>query len=173
MSSEMNSWATSSDLEERAAALVNPASGIANDFLNHFNEVLLLIENLPVLLPEMVDELLGWTPRTYREYFTHSELPGSKLTLEIYESICDELRDEFESRVGAVNLMCLESVEVIKGRRDGKGEIEPEDVEEYCEQISLKLRSALSDLADLVNNGYAAPVEAPQNVADRMISATN
>lgn len=45
-------------LEERAAALVNPASGIANDYLNHFNEILLLIENLPTLLPEMLDELL-------------------------------------------------------------------------------------------------------------------
>lgn len=173
MSGNSNAETAVSDLEQRAAALVNPASGIANDFLNHFNEVLLLIENLPVLLPEMVDELLGWTPRTYREYFTQSELPGSKLTLEIYDSICDELRDEFEARVGAVNLMCLESVEVIKSRRDGKGEIEPEDVEEYCEQISLKLRSALSDLADLVNNGYAAPVEAPQNMADRMISSSN
>lgn len=173
MSGNSNAETAVSDLEQRAAALVNPASGIANDFLNHFNEVLLLIENLPVLLPEMVDELLGWTPRTYREYFTQSELPGSKLTLEIYDSICDELRDEFEARVGAVNLMCLEGVEVIKSRRDGKGEIEPEDVEEYCEQISLKLRSALSDLADLVNNGYAAPVEAPQNMADRMISSSN
>lgn len=173
MQDENNATAAPSDLEQRAAALVNPASGIANDFLNHFNEVLLLIENLPVLLPEMVDELLGWAPRTYREYFTHSELPGSKLTLEIYDSICEELRREFEARVDAVNLMCLESIDVIKSRRDGKGEIEAEDVEEYCEQISLKLRSALSDLADLVNNGYAAPLEAPQNVADRMISATN
>ncbi|MCV0371373.1 hypothetical protein [Filomicrobium sp.] len=167
MREDSNVEAVPSDLEERAAALVNPASGIANDFLNHFNEVLLLIENLP----EMVDELLGWAPRTYREYFTHSELPGSKLTLEIYDSICDELRTEFEARVDAVNLMCLESIDVIKSRRDGKGEIEAEDVEEYCEQISLKLRSALSDLADLVNNGYAAPVEAPQSMADRMIPA--
>ena len=35
-----------SDIEERAAELVNSASGIANDFLNHFNEVLLLIEKV-------------------------------------------------------------------------------------------------------------------------------
>lgn len=57
----------SGTLEERAASLVNPASGIANDYLNHFNEVLLLIENLPTLLPEMLDELLEWRPVTYRE----------------------------------------------------------------------------------------------------------
>lgn len=173
MQDETNAAAEMSDLEQRAAALVNPASGIANDYLNHFNEVLLLIENLPVLLPEMVDELLSWTPRTYREYFSQSELPGSKLTLEIYDSICEELRSDFEARVDAVNLMCLESIDVIKSRRGSNGEIEAEDIEEYCEQISIKLRSALSDLADLVNNGYAAPLEAPQSVADRMISATN
>ncbi|HMN79137.1 MAG TPA: hypothetical protein PKA20_04310, partial [Burkholderiaceae bacterium] len=62
-------------LEERAANLVNPASGIANDYLNHFNEILLLIENLPTLLPEMLDELLEWKPVTYREYFAKSLLP--------------------------------------------------------------------------------------------------
>ena len=49
-------------LEAQAAALVNPKSGIANDYLNHFNEVFLMIENLPILLPEMVDELMEWRP---------------------------------------------------------------------------------------------------------------
>ena len=65
-------------LELRASALVNPASGVANDYLNHFNEILLLIENLPALLPEMVDELLGWKPVSYRGYFERSPLPAAR-----------------------------------------------------------------------------------------------
>jgi len=72
-----NETANVDSLEQRAACLVNPASGIANDYLNHFNEILLLIENLPTLLPEMLDELLEWNPVTYREYFAKSQLPGS------------------------------------------------------------------------------------------------
>ena len=61
-----------SDIEEslrQASNLVNPASGIANDFLNQYNEILLLVENLPVLLPEMVEELLAWKAKDYNEYF--------------------------------------------------------------------------------------------------------
>ena len=88
--------AGSADLEKRAACLVNPASGIANDYLNHFNEVLLLIENLPTLLPEMLDELLEWRPVTYREYFAKSLLPGSARALEIYEGLDESFRREFE-----------------------------------------------------------------------------
>ena len=45
---------------KQANHLVNPTSGIANDFLNQYNEILLLVENLPILLPEMIEELLAW-----------------------------------------------------------------------------------------------------------------
>ena len=69
------------------AANINPRTGLATDYLNHFNEVLLLIENLPTLLPEMLDELLEWKPVTYREYFAKSQLPGSAAALEIYEGL--------------------------------------------------------------------------------------
>ncbi len=51
---------------KQANHLVNPNSGIANDFLNQYNEILLLVENLPVLLPEMVDDLLAWRPGPMR-----------------------------------------------------------------------------------------------------------
>ena len=33
----------------RAEALVNPASGLANDYLNLFNEIVMLVEQLPTM----------------------------------------------------------------------------------------------------------------------------
>ncbi|HTJ03030.1 MAG TPA: hypothetical protein VL492_09555 [Methylovirgula sp.] len=36
-------------LQSRAEAIVNPASGLANDYLNLFNEIVMLIEQLPVM----------------------------------------------------------------------------------------------------------------------------
>ncbi len=35
------------DIQRRAEAIVNPASGLANDYLNLFNEIVMLIEQLP------------------------------------------------------------------------------------------------------------------------------
>ena len=143
------------DLEERAACLVNPASGIANVYLNHFNEVLLLIENLPTLLPEMLDELLEWRPVTYREYFAKSLLPGSARALEII--------------IDGVNAMATASIDVISAHRSPDGELDPTRVSDFCENASCAIRSALNRASDLVNNGRENAAESPQGMADRLI----
>jgi hypothetical protein len=156
-------------LEERAAALVNPASGIANDYLNHFNEILLLIENLPTLLPEMLDELLEWKPVTYREYFAKSQLPGSVRALQIYDGLDENFRRDFESIIDGINAMALASIEVIRAHRSQTGDLDPSRVSEFCENASSAIRSALNRAADLVNNGRTSAVESPQGMADRLI----
>ncbi|AHB47785.1 hypothetical protein W911_04165 [Hyphomicrobium nitrativorans NL23] len=156
-------------LEERAAKLVNPASGIANDYLNHFNEILLLIENLPTLLPEMLDELLEWRPVTYREYFAKSALPGSSAALEIYEGLDEGFRRDFESIIDGINAMATASIDVISAHRGPEGDIDPSRVSDFCENASCAIRSALNRASDLVNNGRANPVETPQGMADRLI----
>ena len=161
-----------SSLETRAAALVNPASGIANDYLNHFNEILLLIENLPALLPEMIDELLAWRPISYRQYFTDSPLPGAAATLEIYDSLDEDFRQDFESMVIMLDKIIVESIELIKAARRPDGTLEPDEVSETCEILSAKLRKVLDRTADLVNHGYAPPFERAQDMANRIMQAT-
>jgi len=156
-------------LEKRAACLVNPASGIANDYLNHFNEVLLLIENLPTLLPEMLDELLEWRPVTYREYFAKSLLPGSAAALELYENLDESFRREFEGIIDGINAMAMASIDVIRAHRNSDGELDPSRVSDFCENASCAIRSALNRASDLVNNGKETPVESPQGMADRLI----
>lgn len=160
---------TVSSLEERAACLVNPASGIANDYLNHFNEILLLIENLPTLLPEMLDELLEWRPVTYREYFAKSQLPGSARALAIYEELDEAFRRDFESIIDGINAMATASIDVIRAHRSPDGEIDPSRVSDFCENASCAIRSALNRASDLVNNGREAVGESPQGMADRLI----
>lgn len=158
-------------LEERAACLVNPASGIANDYLNHFNEILLLIENLPTLLPEMLDELLEWRPVTYREYFAKSLLPGSARALQIYDGLDESFRREFEGIIDGVNAMAQASIEVIRAHRSPDGELDPSKVSDFCENASCAIRSALNRASDLVNNGKEKVAEQPQHMADRLIPA--
>lgn len=171
MESQSLGSADQGDLEARAACLVNPASGVANDYLNHFNEVLLLIENLPVMLPEMVDEILGWAPISYREYFEKSRLPGSAKALQIYDGLDPEFRKYFEGQIDALNGLALASIAVIKQHRGADGSLNPDDVAAYCELAAAQMRDALEQTADTVNNGRRNPTEAPQNMADRLLGA--
>jgi hypothetical protein len=153
-----------------AANLINPVSDLANDYLNHFNEVLLLIENLPVLLPEMVDELLTWQPASYRTYFERSPLPGGHAAIALYDNLDAPFRELFESRIAAVNALALAATDIIRAQQRMAGELQPQDIEILCERMSVALRGALAHAADLVNHGRRCAVETPQTLADRLMA---
>ena len=153
----------------KASHLVNPNSGIANDYLNQYNEILLLVENLPVLLPEMIDELLAWKPRTYDEYFTVSPLAGGHLAISIYQALDKTFREHFEKQITKINGLAEKAIVVIGNQRHGAAEMRPEDIEAFCEQISAKLRGEIEKAAGLVNHGLELPPETSQEMADRLM----
>jgi hypothetical protein len=47
--------------ERLRAANINPRTGLATDYLNHFNEAIMLLEMIPDM-PECAEDFLGWQP---------------------------------------------------------------------------------------------------------------
>jgi hypothetical protein len=86
--------------EARAAALraanINPRTGLATDYLNHFNEAIMLLEMVPDM-PECVEDFLGWQPLSYCEHFTASNFKGRDLAIEAYGSADADIRAEFDN----------------------------------------------------------------------------
>ncbi len=154
---------------KQASNLVNPRSGIANDYLNQYNEVLLLVENLPVLLPEMVEDLLAWKSRTYEDYFKTSPLASGHLAIEIYCALDAAFREEFEARIARINDLADKAIIIIGNQRHGQDEMRAEDIEGFCEEIAAKLRTEIEQAADLVNHGLELPPETSQQMADRLM----
>src|SRR3989440_1377650 len=74
--------------EARAAQLraanINPRTGLATDYLNHFNEAIMLLEMVPDM-PECAEDFLTWTPLTYAEHFWASNFKARDLAIEAYE----------------------------------------------------------------------------------------
>ena len=131
----------------------------------------LLIENLPILLPEMLDELIAWKPVTYREYFQRVASAGLR------PRDCDLRRRSTRTSATssrpssrASTAIALASVQVIANHRSPAGEIDPEQVSEFCENSARAMRSALNRAADLVNNGRGEVVETPQEMVERILS---
>jgi len=66
---------TGFDAEARAAQLkaanINPQTGLATDYLNHFNEAIMLLEMIPDMV-ECAEDFLAWTPLSYAEHFIAS-----------------------------------------------------------------------------------------------------
>jgi hypothetical protein len=83
------------------AANINPRTGLATDYLNHFNEAVMLLEMIPDI-PECVEDFLGWHPLSYAEHFTASNFKARDLAISAYESADPILRAEFDSITSAM-----------------------------------------------------------------------
>ena len=66
------------------AANINPRTGLATDYLNHFNEAIMLLEMIPDM-PECAEDFLTWSPLTYAEHFWASNFKARDLAIEAYE----------------------------------------------------------------------------------------
>ena len=59
------------------AANINPRTGLATDYLNMFNEAVMLLEMIPDM-PECAEDFLGWQPLSYAEHFTAIQFQGAR-----------------------------------------------------------------------------------------------
>ena len=83
------------------AANINPRTGLATDYLNHFNEAIMLLEMIPDV-PDCAEDFLGWRPLSYREHFTASNFRARDLAISAYDSADAGLRAEFDGITGAM-----------------------------------------------------------------------
>lgn len=82
-------------------ANINPNTGLATDYLNHFNEAIMLLEMIPDM-PECAGEFLDWQPATYRQHFTASNFKGRELAINAYDSADAAIRTEFDNITGTM-----------------------------------------------------------------------
>ena len=156
-------------LEQRAAALVNPESGLANDYLNVVNELVMLVEQLP-MMPELIDDILAWRPISYQDYFSRSNLPGRQAALENYERLAVDLRQEFEEVVAELDRCATGSVAAIRiCLRRSKGVSSPA-LEGLCAKASTAMYAILARATNIVDHGVSRAVENAQMRADRLLA---
>src|SRR3981189_1891790 len=88
------------DQEARAAQLraanINPRTGLATDYLNHFNEAIMLLEMIPDM-PECAGDFLTWRPLSYCEHFMASNFRARDPAIEAYDTADATIRAEFDN----------------------------------------------------------------------------
>jgi hypothetical protein len=83
------------------AANINPRTGLATDYLNHFNEAVMLLEMIPDM-PECAEDFLGWHPLSYAEHFTASNFKARDLAISAYDSANPAIRAQFDNITSAM-----------------------------------------------------------------------
>jgi hypothetical protein len=84
-----------------AAANICPTTGLATDYLNHFNEVAMLVD-MAAVMPEGVEEILAWRPRSYRDHFQITGFRERDLAIEAYEACDAGVRGAFDEACAAI-----------------------------------------------------------------------
>jgi hypothetical protein len=136
--------------ELQSKTLVSPVSGLASDYLNLFNELVIMLEQIPAM-PELFEDLCAWRPVSYEEYFRKSQLPGRHSALAAYQELGPTFRRRFETFVAELDVVALASVASVRRQlRDGP----PQDMErlkETCARAGEKMRVILLRASRLVN----------------------
>ena len=74
---------------------VNDRTLLATDYLNHVNEIIMLLELVPDA-PECLEDCRAWRPMSYVEHFEASSIADRDLAIEAYEFSPPEFRTTFD-----------------------------------------------------------------------------
>jgi hypothetical protein len=85
-----------------AGSNLDPQTFLATDYLNHFNEVVMLIEMIPDM-PEILEDAKEWQPKAYKDHFRDSTIADREIAIEAYDAVPDVYKTSFEKTVNQIN----------------------------------------------------------------------
>jgi hypothetical protein len=135
------------DHEALARGNIMPTTGLATDYLNVFNEAVMLFGLLPEI-PEMIDDLLAWQPLTYEQHFMRSSFAAKDLAIWAYEHMDPSVRHPFDAlshSLGAILLAAIaQAREMIATSTD---------ISDFVGETNLAVQSAISMLDGMIHGG--------------------
>jgi len=90
---------------------------LSTDYFNHFNEVIMLMSMLADM-PEMLDDIKAWAPKTYQQHFQGSGLHFAPIAIDAYEHVPAEFRGPFDQTVDELNMTIAEAVAMLDDLKD-------------------------------------------------------
>jgi hypothetical protein len=107
------SAATRVDAACLIAVNVNPQTGFATDYLNHFNEAIMLLELLAEM-PDCREDFFAWQPRNYGQHFAASNFKYRDIAIAAYADANPELRQKLDTLADTMNKILMATREVMR-----------------------------------------------------------
>ena len=123
---------------------VNDKTLLATDYMNHINEIVMLMELVPDA-PECLEDCKAWQPVSYQDHFRNSSIHDKDLAIEAYDWAPLEYREPFDRLVTQMNRLIALSVQRLE-RLHG---------EENFDMARLVAERASRNLQDLIGQASA------------------
>lgn len=145
--------------ERLAAANIHPETWLATDYLNHFNEAIMLLEMLPAM-PDCAADVLEWTPKSYAQHFEDSGFQEKELAIAAYRAADAGVRASFEAAVAAFDA-AMTSMQALLRSSDPA---DPEVQARLSATLKEDLKPIVSRTSGIIHGGV--PAESGDQDAD-------
>src|SRR5689334_18469770 len=128
---------------------INPVTLLATDYLNHFNEAIMLLEMLP-MAPDCKEDFLAWQPMNYCEHFAASRFKHRDLAIAAYE-----VADPIYRR--PLDQIAHQMIQVLVETRDGlQGDLSHDTIRILAEATTHWLRPLVARAGAVINGELEA-----------------
>jgi len=134
------------------AANINPRTGLATDYLNHFNEAVMLLEMVPDM-PECADDFLAWQPLSYCEHFKASNFKARDLAISAYETSDAGIRAQFDHITNSMTSILTAVGSAMREVRQDKTRAT------LAEQASGWVKPLVAQAGSIINGGTDADID--------------
>jgi hypothetical protein len=139
------------DPDRLIEANINPVTGLATDYLNHFNEAIMMLELAPQM-PDCMEDLRAWRPLSYCEHFSASNFKERKLAIAAYGLAESGLRRSLVELADRMNAILLATTAALE-RAD------PHALAALAEEAMVRLRPLVARAGAVIHGAEAAAVE--------------
>lgn len=139
---------------------INESTLLASDYLNHFHELVMLLEAIESDPQDFAQDLLSWRPLTYEEHFAESGFRDKNLAIAAYRRAPPKIRARFDEAVARLHGEAVTLVAEVAAQFDGNGR----KLNKTCEKAAQRLR-ILIDEANAIANGETLPERAESESA--------
>ena len=131
---------------------INESTLLASDYLNHFHELVMLLEAISSEPSSFADDLLSWRPLTYEEHFAESGFRDRNLAIAAYRRAPPKIRARFDEAVARLHGEAVTLVAEVAAELNGNSK----KLNKTCEKAARRLR-ILIDEANAIANGEVLP----------------
>lgn len=132
-----------------AAANINPSSFLATDYLNHFNEVVMLMEMVPDM-PDMAEDVMAWEPCSYTEHFEQSVFADKALAVEAYQAAPAATKARFDAVIADLDKQIVD-IQILLSGVDSSASMDPALADRLMMTIVNELRPAIDRASGIIN----------------------
>jgi hypothetical protein len=142
-------------LKERVrGSNINEQTLLATDYLNHFNEVVMLLQMVSDM-PEILNEARAWAPKSYEDHFRESTVADRELAIEVYPHVSANFKRAFEQTIDQLNRL----VEVVIDRLESQIEKDNQDHLRLVATESVRSIERLMDVAGGIIHGSSKTMD--------------